>query len=201
VLVYAKDAISRAGVTSQLAGCPGIVVLDPRHAGHADVAVVLAACVDEEALRVIRTIREAGNAQVVLVLDDPDPDRVLAAADAGALAALHRRAVSSERLAYAVVRAARGKWVHPAGADRSGQLPGPSGPGGGTGATAMAHRLSSRDVEVLRLVAEGCDTAEIARRLAYSEPTIRSVIHRLLERLNVRNRPHAVAVALRAGII
>jgi DNA-binding NarL/FixJ family response regulator len=56
-------------------------------------------------------------------------------------------------------------------------------------------------VEVLRLLAEGCDTAEIARRLAYSEPTIKNVIQRLFEHLRARNRPHAVAVALRAGII
>ena len=61
--------------------------------------------------------------------------------------------------------------------------------------------LTDRDLEVLRLLAEGCDTAEIARRLAYSEPTIKNVIQRLFERLQVRNRPHAVAVALRAGVI
>jgi DNA-binding CsgD family transcriptional regulator len=54
---------------------------------------------------------------------------------------------------------------------------------------------------VLRLLADGCDTAEIAQRLAYSEPTIKNVIQRLFERLKVRNRPHAVAVALRTGII
>ena len=45
------------------------------------------------------------------------------------------------------------------------------------------------------------DTADIAARLAYSEPTIKNCIQRLFERLEVRNRPHAVAVALRAGII
>ncbi len=63
------------------------------------------------------------------------------------------------------------------------------------------HRLSARDIEVLRLLAEGCDTAEIAQRLAYSEPTIKNVIQRLFDQLKVRNRPHAVAVAMRARII
>ena len=66
---------------------------------------------------------------------------------------------------------------------------------------APAHRLSSRDIDVLRLLSEGCDTADIAQRLAYSEPTIKNVIQRLFDQLKVRNRPHAVAVAMRAGII
>ncbi len=34
---------------------------------------------------------------------------------------------------------------------------------------------------MLRLLAEGCDTGEIARTLAYSEPTIKNVIQRLFE--------------------
>jgi DNA-binding NarL/FixJ family response regulator len=56
-------------------------------------------------------------------------------------------------------------------------------------------------VEVLRLVAEGLDTGEIAKRLSYSERTIKNVIHDVVTRLNLRNRSHAVAYALREGLI
>lgn len=61
--------------------------------------------------------------------------------------------------------------------------------------------MSDRDRAVLRLLAEGCDTGEIARTLAYSEPTIKNAIQRLFDQLNAKNRPHAVALALRTGII
>ena len=59
--------------------------------------------------------------------------------------------------------------------------------------------LSKREVEVLRLVADGLDTGEIAQRLAYSERTIKNVIHDVTTRLQLRNRSQAVAYALREG--
>jgi DNA-binding NarL/FixJ family response regulator len=200
VVVYSKDPISRAGVTSQLSGWRGIVVVDPRQASRAAVALVVASVADEELLRVIRTIRRGSGAQVVLVLGEADPESVLAAADAGAIGMLHRSTADSEHLACLVAKAARGepvlpdRWHQPgrAAASVDGAEPAPRSP---------TNSLSAREVEVLRLLADGCDTAQIARKLAYSEPTIKNVIQRLFDHLNVRNRPHAVAVAMRAGII
>jgi DNA-binding NarL/FixJ family response regulator len=61
--------------------------------------------------------------------------------------------------------------------------------------------LSEREVDVLRLVADGCDTAEIARSLCYSERTVKNVIHDVTSRLRLRNRSHAVAYAMRQGLI
>lgn len=61
--------------------------------------------------------------------------------------------------------------------------------------------LRSREVAVLQLVAEGYDTAEIARTLSYSERTIKKVLHDMTKRLQLRNRSHAVAYAVRAGFI
>jgi DNA-binding NarL/FixJ family response regulator len=56
-------------------------------------------------------------------------------------------------------------------------------------------------VEVLRLVADGLDTSEIARQLAYSERTVKNVLHDVTSRLQLRNRSQAVAYALRQGFI
>ena len=53
----------------------------------------------------------------------------------------------------------------------------------------------------LRLLAEGYDTAAIADTLAYSERTIKNVIHDVTSRLHLRNRSHAVAFAMRTGVI
>jgi len=51
------------------------------------------------------------------------------------------------------------------------------------------------------LLADGYSTAEIARELAYSERTIKNSIHDLTTRLQLRNRSHAVAFAVRQGLI
>jgi DNA-binding NarL/FixJ family response regulator len=54
---------------------------------------------------------------------------------------------------------------------------------------------------VLRLVADGLSTREIATKLCYSERTIKAVIQELTTRLYLRNRAHAVAYAVRNGWI
>jgi DNA-binding NarL/FixJ family response regulator len=61
--------------------------------------------------------------------------------------------------------------------------------------------LTDRETQVLRLVADGCDTAEIARRLCYSERTVKNCLHDVTTRLQLRNRSHAVAYAVREGLI
>jgi DNA-binding NarL/FixJ family response regulator len=50
-------------------------------------------------------------------------------------------------------------------------------------------------------MADGMDTAEIATKLSYSERTVKNVFYGLTNRLHLRNRPHAVAYALRKGMI
>jgi len=54
---------------------------------------------------------------------------------------------------------------------------------------------------VLRLVSDGHDTSEIATTLCYSERTVKNVLHDVTTRLNLRNRSHAVAYAMREGLI
>jgi DNA-binding NarL/FixJ family response regulator len=61
--------------------------------------------------------------------------------------------------------------------------------------------LTVREIEVLGLFAEGLSTAEVALKLNYAERTIKAVLQGVLLRLNLRNRVHAVAYALRVGAI
>ncbi len=62
-------------------------------------------------------------------------------------------------------------------------------------------RLSDRETEVLQLVGEGLTNTEIAHRLFIGESTVRTYLHRLLDKLQLRNRAEAVAYATRHHLI
>lgn len=68
-------------------------------------------------------------------------------------------------------------------------------------ARGSAHQLSSREFDVLRLLADGGTTREIADQLSYSERTVKNIVHDLLAKLNCRTRAHAVALAARQGMV
>lgn len=61
--------------------------------------------------------------------------------------------------------------------------------------------LRPRERDVLILVADGHSTREVARRLCYSERTIKNILQDLTTRFGLRNRTQAVAWALRNGWI
>lgn len=54
---------------------------------------------------------------------------------------------------------------------------------------------------MLKLLADGFDTTEVATRLCYSERTVKNVVQDITRRHNLRNRTHAVTYALRQGLI
>ena len=66
---------------------------------------------------------------------------------------------------------------------------------------SVAPGLSSRERDVLALLADGYSTREVARRLCYSERTIKNVVQEFTSRLQLRNRTQAVAYAVRRGWI
>ncbi len=66
---------------------------------------------------------------------------------------------------------------------------------------ATAAQLARRELAVLKLLAEGGDTRQIATELSYSERTIKNIVHDVLVKMNCRTRAHAVALATRQGFI
>ena len=61
--------------------------------------------------------------------------------------------------------------------------------------------LTTKEVDVLRLIAEGNANKEIAAQLGINEETVKSRVKNILEKLGANDRTHAVTIALKRGII
>jgi DNA-binding NarL/FixJ family response regulator len=61
--------------------------------------------------------------------------------------------------------------------------------------------LTSREREVLQLVAEGMSNAEIGLKLCVVEGTVKNHLHNILEKLHLQNRVQAAAYAMRSGLV
>jgi DNA-binding NarL/FixJ family response regulator len=168
----------------------------------AEVAVIVTSAVDDETLRVLRALRRGSSPRPVLVADLIDDQALVQAAEAGVCGLLRRTDATAEALARAIVSVAAGDGEVPA--DLVARLLTQLGrlqrhvltPRGLT-----FSGLSEREAEVFRMVADGLDTADIARQLSYSERTVKNIVHAVTTRLQLRNRSHAVAYVLREGLI
>jgi two-component system, NarL family, nitrate/nitrite response regulator NarL len=167
---------------------PDVVVLDMNMPGMSGVEA-------------IPLMLEAAPDTTVLMLTIADDDeRVLDAVQAGAAGYLLKDAELGE-IVGAIHSVAAGfgavapgvagillKTVRSAGASPTERAPTPLVP------------LSPREREVLALLSEGCDNADIARRLYVSSSTVKHHVSRLLDKIGVSNRVQAATFAIRAGL-
>jgi DNA-binding NarL/FixJ family response regulator len=202
VYVDAWDPILKAGVVSHLRPRPEVKVLSETEKEGAEVTVVVVDRVDDQTMTLLKRLQRSSETRLVLVAGQLADGDVVAAAEAGVVALLRRHEATADRLVTAITGAACNEGTVPA--DLLGQLLGQVGAlqRGVLAPRGLAFNgLATREIEVLRLVADGCDTAEIAGRLAYSERTVKNVLHDITSRLQLRNRSHAVAFAMRHGLI
>jgi DNA-binding NarL/FixJ family response regulator len=68
-------------------------------------------------------------------------------------------------------------------------------------AEKMTAELSDREIEVLKLIANGKDNAEIARDLFISPKTVKNHISNILMKLQIDNRIQAAVYAVRSGLV
>lgn len=202
VALHAPDAVTYAGLASFLESSPEITVRPADEETDQNVRVV---CCEELSSGVVAMLRHSAattRLPVVLVIDGITESELLTVVECRVVAILPRLAISGDRLVHSVRAAAAGGGVMPP--NLVGELLkhierlqrevlAPNG--------LNAAGLTSREVDVLRLMADGHDTHEIAGELCYSERTVKNVIYALTKRLNLRNRSHAVAYALRTGMI
>lgn len=140
----------------------------------------------------LREIKVSNPTVRVLVLTTYDSDAdILPAIEAGAMGYLLKD-TSREDLYSAIRATARGESVLSPGvaARLIGQMRAPA-----------EEKLSSREVEVLQLVADGASNREIANRLHISQATVKSHLIHIFDKLGVSDRTAAVTVALRRGIL
>jgi DNA-binding NarL/FixJ family response regulator len=202
VYLHANDPISRAGIAGQLRPRPEVEILADDEIGRAGVAVVVTDTVGEDTVRILRELHYAGVPHLVVVAGRIDDVDLVSVVEAGVAGLLRRGDATADRLVSVITAAAAGEGAVPP--DLLGrlltqvgrvqrQMLGPRG--------LTFTGLAEREIEVLRLVADGFDTAEIAEKLSYSQRTVKNVLHAITSRLYLRNRSHAVAYALWHGWI
>jgi DNA-binding NarL/FixJ family response regulator len=194
VSVFALDPVLEAGATSTLRACPDVALVGSGE--QAGVSVVIVDDLDDTVLDLVRTARSTpSRPEVVIVATSLGPSEVLHAIAAGVRGLLRRCEASPDRLTRAVLTAASGDCTVSPDMLATALHKGAAGP-------INAHgNLSERERAVLGLVADGHETNEIARTLSYSTRTVTSVIHDITHRFRLRNRAHAVAYALRTGLL
>ncbi|MFJ9031037.1 LuxR C-terminal-related transcriptional regulator [Streptomyces sp. NPDC102274] len=202
--VIASDVMTRDGALSYFRAGSRVKLLPPALHGDADVAVMFVGQVTEETLMSMQRLTSTASnrdLRIVLVAEGISESKLLRAvryglvgfvsrSDSGGMGQVLQAILSSQEgraeLPHMLVKSLidqvrdiQGSVLDPLGLNLSG--------------------LKDREVEVLRLLADGLDTSEVADKLNYSERTIKSIVGAMTLRLGLRNRSHAIAYAIRSG--
>lgn len=141
--------------------------------------------------------------KVVALTTFDDDDYLVDAVRAGAVAYLLKD-VPLEELLEAIRKAAAGQSVIPGKlarrlAERAHLAKGGAAPGDEAARQRIA--LSERETEILCLLAEGLENADIAARLNLSLGTVKNYVSRIYDKLEARDRTHAIIQARKHGLI
>lgn len=180
--------------------------------GEADMKVVAEASTGEEAIEQFRKYRpevtlmdiqmpglngieaireiqdEFANARIIVLTTYTGDVQAIRALRAGARAYILKGHVHRELLA--TIRA-----VH------AGQKRIPAEIAAELAEHATDEELTAREIDILRLIADGNGNKQVADQLSIGEATVKSHMTNILAKLHANDRTHAVAIALRRGII
>ncbi len=190
IQVVAEAASGEEALACAARHAPDVVLMD----------LVMPGMDGVQATREIKRI--SPRSQVIVLTSYHDDEHIFPAIRAGALSYLLKDVAPADLL-DAVRRAARGEAVlHPRVAARlmqelrAEERRAPADPK----PPAFAD-LTEREIEVLRLIAEGLSNAEIAARLVISERTVKSHVSNILSKLHLADRTQAAVYAWKKGLM
>lgn len=209
VLLVDDHALVRQGVRAFLETQPDISVIAEADGGEEAVRCAAEYAPDVALMDLImpggidgveatrRLTARSPRTNVVMLTSYHDDEHVFPAIRAGALSYVLKE-IGPEELADAVRKAAAGEAVlHPRVASRVVR----ELHGARRDAPNVFHELSDREMEVLKLIAEGLGNAEIAGRLYLSEKTVKSHVSNILGKLHLADRTQAAVYAWREGVV
>lgn len=211
VLVCHGQPLVRAGIRAILQGEPGIEVVGEAATGGEAVAVarrlrptIVIIDIAEPRPEVIEAIRLLSVPSVerqirVMVVAATDNDDVIEAVRAGARGLLLKGCPAEELVRATLAVTAGEGFITPRIAGRllgavASRLPPRRAP-------VPMRGLTRRELQILRLIAQGQSNSEVAQALSVSEATVRSHVHHLLSRLDLRDRAQAVTFAYETGLV
>jgi NarL family two-component system response regulator LiaR len=135
--------------------------------------------------------------QIVVLTSYHEDEHIFPALRAGALSYILKD-VKMEELAEAVKRAARGEaWLHPRVAARVIQ----ELHGSRSDEIDLLTDLTKREMEILKLIANGLSNSEIAGQLVISEHTVKGHVSNILSKLHLADRTQAAVYAWQKGVV
>jgi DNA-binding NarL/FixJ family response regulator len=199
-LLLPPEGLAVLGGASTGAGGEALVV---RH--EPDVVLVAADLPDVHGIALVRRLVRRGlRSAVVLYADDADCEDSTAAVNAGAAGLVAKRRSIPELAEALRSIATGGLWFEERDDDALAPTPlraGPVDPLPLPHGQRRTSTLSSSELRVLALVAEGGSTEETAEALSLSPHTVRTHMRNVMRKLEASSRAHAVAIAIREAAI
>jgi NarL family two-component system response regulator LiaR len=208
VLLVDDHEVVRQGVRAYLDALPDIFVVGETGSGEeaARLAAELAADVilmdlvmpGMDGVEATRRVKGASpRTQVVVLTSYHQDEHIFPALRAGAVSYILKD-IKMEDLAEAVRRAARGEaTLHPNVAARVIQ----EVHGARQAEVNPFTELTDREMEVLKLIANGTSNSDIAEKLVISENTVKGHVSNILSKLHLVDRTQAAVYAWREGIV
>jgi NarL family two-component system response regulator YdfI len=199
VLLVAASAVRRAGLEALLKTAASVKLVGSLHNPHAVAQYaaqlhpdVLLLDLDDET-----PTRLSTSLAVVALIDEPSADWVARALRSGVKAILPRDSGIDEILA--AIQAAHAGLVlldPDVTQNLASRIPAPV-----VRPTPALDDLTPREIEVLRMLAEGLGNREMAARLGISDHTVKFHISSILDKFGAATRTEAVTMGIRMGII